>query len=147
MFTNLKLEGYVVLNLLRGNGETWHYEGKNLVTAVGKALVASRLKDATDDAPSHMAVGSSTTAATEAQTALVGTEHERVAGTVTVVDNAWSMAATFGTGIASDVTCGEFGIFNDAVAGDMLCRFVTPEFTCGATDTIEVTWTVYMGGA
>ena len=45
-------------------------EVDNLVVTTGKGYVASRMKDATATAMSHMAIGTSTTAAAASQTAL-----------------------------------------------------------------------------
>ena len=46
---------------------------QNLVVTDGLNLICSRLKDATDSAPSHMGIGTGTTAAAAGDTAL-GTE-------------------------------------------------------------------------
>ena len=56
----------------------------NLVVGAGKSYIASRMKDATATAMSHMAIGTGTTAAASAQTALV-TEANRQALTSTSV--------------------------------------------------------------
>ena len=50
----------------------------NLVVTAGKGYIASRMKDATATAMSHMAIGTGTTAAAASQTALV-TEANRQA--------------------------------------------------------------------
>ena len=54
----------------------------NLVVTTGKGYIASRMKDATATAMSHMAIGTGTTAAAAGQTALV-TEANRQALTST----------------------------------------------------------------
>lgn len=122
-------------------------KGRNLVVNTGKALIASRLRDATDAAVSHMACGDSSQLPAEGDTALVGTEHERVAGTVTVTNNVISVAATFGAGITGTVTMAEYALFNAGVAGDMLARFTTSPQSLNNTagDTFDVTWTLQFG--
>ena len=67
----------------------------NLVVGAGKSYIASRMKDATATAMSHMAIGTGTTAAASAQTALV-TEANRQALTSTSVSGAAvTYSATF----------------------------------------------------
>ena len=57
--SDLKLEGHVTVAI---NGEVVQ-EIPNLVVTSGKAYVTSRMKDTTKGAMSHMAVGTSNTAA------------------------------------------------------------------------------------
>lgn len=116
-------------------------EYKNLVVDAGKAYIASRIKDATATAMSHMAIGTSSTAAAGGQTALVG-EVARVAlGSTTVTTNSVAYAATFpaGTGTAA---IQEAGILNNAAGGTLLCRTVFSVINKGATDSLGITWTV-----
>lgn len=133
-------------------GEAWLYKNgvfhrhvQNLVTTAGKSLVASLL-DGSGNALSHIAVGSDNTTPTLADTALVGTEHERVSATSAVVTNEITLTASFGTGISSDVAAGEFGVFNASSGGTMFSRLVTPSFTIDSTDTVSITWKLYIGG-
>ena len=70
----LKLTGKLKIAL---NGETVQ-EVDNLVVTDGKGYVASRMKDASATAMSHMAIGSGSTAAAAGNSAL-GSELGRVA--------------------------------------------------------------------
>lgn len=113
----------------------------NLVVDTGLAFIASRMKDASDAAMSHMAVGTDNTVAASGNTAL-GTESARVALTSsTVSTNAIAYVATFpaGTGTAALT---EAGLFNDPTTGTMLCRTVFAVINKGAADSMTVTWTV-----
>ena len=56
----------------------------NLVVTAGKGYVASRMKDASATAMSHMAIGSGSTAAAASDTAL-GSELGRVALTLSLI--------------------------------------------------------------
>lgn len=114
----------------------------NLVVDAGLAFIASRMKDTTDAAMSHMAVGSGTTAAAGAQTALVTQIGSRVALTsTTVTANATAYVATFGAGVGTGAIT-EAGIFNASTAGTMLCRTVFSVVNKGASDTLQITWTI-----
>ncbi len=135
--SNLTLTGTLSISL---NGEVVK-EVPNLVVTTGKNYVASRMKDATATAMSHMAVGTGSTAAAAADTAL-GSEAARVALTSTTVStNTVSYVATFpaGTGTASLT---EAGILNAASSGTLLCRTVFAVVSKGASDVMTVTWTI-----
>ena len=116
-------------------------EVDNLVVTAGKGYVASRMKDATATAMSHMAIGTGTTAAAAAQTALVS-ESARVALTSTTVSGAdVTYVASFpaGTGTAA-IT--EAAILNASSGGTMLCRTVFAVVNKGASDSMTITWVV-----
>jgi hypothetical protein len=113
----------------------------NLVVTTGKNLIASRLKDTTDDAMSHMAIGTDATAAAAGDTAL-GSEAGRVALTsTTVTDNAVAYVASFGAGTGTGAIT-EAGLLNAGSGGTLLCRTVFSVINKGAADTLGITWTV-----
>ena len=113
----------------------------NLVVTAGKGYIASRMKDATATAMSHMAIGTGTTAAAASQTALV-TEANRQALTSTSVSGAAvTYSATFGAGNGTGAVT-EAGLFNASSGGTLLCRTVFSVINKGAADTLTVSWTV-----
>lgn len=138
MFTSeLKLEGHVTVEL---NGEVVR-EIPNLVVTAGKAFVASRMKDTTKSAMSHMAVGTGSTAAAAGDSAL-GSEAARVALTSsTVSSNTITYVATFSAGTGTGALT-EAGILNASSSGDLLCRTVFPVVNKGANDAITITWAI-----
>lgn len=116
-------------------------EVKNLIVAIGKNIITSRLVGNTTAIPSHMAVGSSNTAATTAQTAL-GTELSRVVlDSSTRTNNTITYVATFPAGTGTG-TITEAGILNSSSSGDMLCRTNFNEVNKAAGDVIVITWNV-----
>lgn len=121
-------------------------EVPNLVVNTGLAFIASRMKDTTDTAMSHMAIGTGTTAAAAGNTAL-GSEAARVALTsTTVTANAIAYVASFGAGTGTGAIT-EAGIFNAASAGTLLCRTVFDVVNKGANDTLQITWTVTLSAS
>ena len=113
----------------------------NLVVTTGKGYIASRMKDATATAMSHMAVGTGTTAAAASQTALV-TEANRQALTSTAVSGGdVTYSATFDNGQGTGALT-EAAILNASSGGTMLCRTVFSVINKGANDTLAITWTV-----
>lgn len=141
----ITLTGKLVISV-NGNVER---EIDNLVVTAGKEWVASRMQGVVDDAMSHMAIGTGTTAAAIGDTTL-GTESARVAlntagGTVSA--NTITYEATFGADVPpltapATVAITEAGIFNDASAGTMVARTVFAAINKGETDSITVSWTI-----
>ena len=114
---------------------------KNVVVTTGKGYIASRMKDATATAMSHMAIGTGTTAAVVGDTALV-TEANRQALTSTAVSGGQvTYSATFGNGQGTGALT-EAAILNASSGGTMLCRTVFSVINKGANDTLAITWTV-----
>tara|TARA_B100000073_G_scaffold344667_1_gene351960 strand:+ start:635 stop:1060 length:426 start_codon:yes stop_codon:yes gene_type:complete len=116
-------------------------EVPNLVVTAGKGYVASRMKDTSATAMSHMAIGTGSTAAAAGNTAL-GSESARTGLTSTTVSGADivyvdTFAAGTGTGAIT-----EAGIFNASSGGTMLCRTVFSVVNKGANDAMTITWTV-----
>jgi hypothetical protein len=115
----------------------------NLVVTAGKGYIASRMKDTTATAMSHMEVGTGTTAAAVGDTALeAAVSSSRVSLTsTTVTANAVAYVATFPAGTGTGAIT-EAGIFNASSSGTMLCRTVFSVINKGAADTLGITWTV-----
>ena len=133
------LKGKLTITL---NGEVVQ-EIKNLVVTAGKGWIADRMQGVTAGVMTHMAIGTGTTAADVAQTALV-TEVARVAlGTSggVVAGAVITFEATYpaGTGTAALT---EAGIFNDPSAGTMLARTVFAIVNKGAADSMTISWDV-----
>lgn len=115
---------------------------ENLVVDTGLAYIASRMKDTTQTAMSHMAVGSGTTNPAAGDTQLESQLGSRVALTsTTVTANAVAYVATFGAGAGTGAVT-EAGIFNASTSGTMLCRTEFAVINKGASDSMTITWTV-----
>ena len=113
----------------------------NVVVTDGKGYVASRMKDATATAMSHMAIGTGSTAAAASDSAL-GSESGRVSLTsTTVTNNEVEYVATFGAGTGTGAIT-EAGILNASSSGTLLCRTVFSVVNKGAADSMTITWTV-----
>ncbi len=135
--SNMAMKGRLTIAL---NDEVVQ-EVDNLVVTTGKGYVASRMKDATATAMSHMAIGTGSTAAAASDTAL-GSESARVALTSTTVSGAdITYVATFGAGTGTAAIT-EAAVLNASSSGTMLCRTVFAVVNKGASDSMTVTWTV-----
>mgnify|MGYP001273246675 FL=1 len=113
----------------------------NLVVTAGKGYIASRMKDATATAMSHMAIGTGTTAAAAGQTTLVTEANRQTLTSTNVNAAAVTYSATFGAGNGTGAIT-EAGLFNASSGGTMLCRTVFSVINKGAADTLTVSWTV-----
>ena len=143
MFTEtVNITGRLKISRLNESGDELEVrEVKNLIVAVGKNLITSRLVGNTTAIPSHMAVGTSNTAATTAQTALTTEIGRVVLDSSTRSTNTITYVATFpaGTGTGSLT---EAAILNASSTGDMLCRTNFNAVNKGAADVIVITWNV-----
>jgi hypothetical protein len=148
MLTNetLKMVGQVNLVLKDKDGNVKEErEIKNLVVNTGLAFIISRMAGTTKAVMSHMALGSSTTAAAAAQTDLISMLGAREAIDTTTISGTNNekivYVSSFEAGDATGAVT-EAGIFNAATAGDMLCRTVFPVINKQADDTMAITWTL-----
>ena len=139
---SIKVTGELKLTLTRPDGNVKHEVIiPNLVVTTGKSYIASRMKDASATAMSHMAIGTGNTAAAAGNTAL-GSEAGRVALTsTTVTNNDVAYVATFPAGTGTGALT-EAGIFNASSSGTLLCRTVFSVINKASADTLGITWTV-----
>ena len=140
---NLKLSGQlnIVLRDKNGNVKEERTE-KNLVVTSGLGYIASRMKDASATAMTHMALGLGTTNALAAQTDLITLLGSREAlDSTTVTANAVAYVSSFEAGDATGAVT-EAGIFNASTGGTMLCRVKFDVVNKAADDTMTVTWTI-----
>jgi len=140
--STLSAKGDVQLDLFDADGNLKEtQEIKNVVVTVGLGYIASRMKDASATAMSHMAIGSNNTAAAAGNTAL-GTELGRVALTSTTVStNTIQYIGDFPAGTRTGAVV-EAGVLNASSSGTLLCRTVFSVVNKGASDTLKVTWTI-----
>jgi hypothetical protein len=142
----IKPKGEVTFTLTGPDGVVKETRTENLVVSTGRAFIASRMKDATAAAMTHLAVGTGAVAAAAANTAL-GTELARVAlssttlVTTTVTNDSIQYLASFGAGVGTGAIT-EAGLFNAASAGTMAARTVFGVVTKGADDTLAITWKI-----
>lgn len=115
----------------------------NLVVAVGKTFIASRVAGNTSAVMSHVAVGTGNTTTTSGSTTLQ-TELSRVALSVsggTPSSNTITFSGSYTTAQANGSLV-EAGIFNNSSGGTMLCRSTFPVYTKTAAETLAISWTV-----
>jgi hypothetical protein len=141
---DVRLSGRVHVSLYGPDGRLKDERNvDNLVVTAGKNHIADQLSASPGEgAMSHMAIGTSATAASAGQTALVAeidrnalTSRTDSAGVVTYVGD-WAAGDGTNAGIQ------EAGIFNASSSGTMLARAVFTSIDKQAGDTLSITWTV-----
>ncbi len=137
----LSVTGRVRLELRDEHGNLKQVEEvNNLVTTAGKNHIASRIKDASATAMTHVGVGTNSTAAVIGDTTLnteIGTRD--ALDSTTVSTNTVTYVSTFAAGNATG-TLVEAGLFNASAAGTMLARTIFTAIPKGAGDTLTITW-------
>lgn len=140
----LKASGALRVVLTDANGNVKEdVQLKNLVVNTGLNYIVSRMKDTSATAMSHMELGTGTTAAAAADTALgaaISGSRQALTST-TVSSNTVTYVASFAAGVGTGAVT-EAGIFNASTAGTMLCRTVFPVVNKQSGDSMTVTWTV-----
>jgi hypothetical protein len=142
---NLKSTGMVTVSHFNKQGELLNtFEVPNLVVTTGKNFIASRIKDTTFAAMSHMAIGTSASAAAATDTTLVSEGGRVGLSSTTVSTNTVTYTATFpaGTGTSTSPGVQEAGVFNASSGGTLLCRTVFPSVAKAAGDSIAITWVI-----
>jgi len=112
----------------------------NLVVTAGKNWVAQRMNNV-NTVMTHMAVGTGTTQALAAQTALVSENDRNSLTSTTVTNNTIIYVATWAAGDATAALT-EAGVFDASSGGDMLCRTVFTVVNKAAADSMTITWTI-----
>lgn len=144
METLLHIKGEYHIELFDKDGNLKdERRGENLVTTVGKNdIVDQLLASPAAVKPTHMAIGTGTTAAAVGDTTLqTETASTRVALTSkTRSTNVLTMVGDWAAGIGTSAVT-EAGVFNAASAGDLYSRAVFSAINKGASDTLKITWT------
>jgi hypothetical protein len=134
---DLTLKGHLSIAI---NGDVVS-EVPNLVVSAGKAFVASRMKDSTSNAMSHMAIGTGSATPAAGNTALGSQSHRSTLTSTTVSSNVITYVASFGAGDGTGAIT-EAGLFNASSGGDMLCRTTFSVVNKGSQDSMTITWQV-----
>jgi hypothetical protein len=141
----VKFKGAMTAVLFKDDGTVETHYKDNIIVNTGFDFIANAigLTASRPEAMNAIALGTDTTAATLAQTALAG-ELAREAATYahTAGTKVFSFAANFAAGVATGAIT-EAGVFNSIVAnsGIMFDRVVFPVINKGAADTLQVTFT------
>ena len=115
---------------------------ENLVVTTGRDAIIERLDSSPGTTqPTHMAVGTGSTAPAAGNTTL-GAEIDRNALTSnTASGGVLTMVGNWAAGDATNTAIAEAGVFNAASSGTMYSRATFTAIDKGASDTLQITWT------
>ena len=138
-----RLRGMLQSVLRRGDGTVLYAAEENLITNAGFDLLCNVL--GLNSQPSdltHIAIGTGSTAAAAAQTALV-TQVARESATYahTTGSKSFTMEATFSAGTGTGAIT-ESGLFNASSGGTMFNRVTFAAINKGGNDSLEQTFTI-----
>ena len=138
---SLKAKGSLQVLLTRADGQVEEHNLHNLVVDTGLNYIVSRMKDTSETAMSHMAIGSGTTSAAAGDTALESQLGRVSLTSTTVSTNTVTYVASFGAGTGTGAVT-EAGILNDVTTGTLLCRTVFPVVNKQSGDSMTITWVI-----
>jgi hypothetical protein len=142
----IPVKGHVKIELTREDGTVDVEEVDNIITTVGRAMLADLVLAATSGGatkPTHIGVGTSGTAAAVGDTTITG--ETRVALTTkTRAANVLTFVGDWAAGVATG-TLQETGLWDAVSAGNLTGRATFGPQTKGASDTLKVTWTWTIG--
>lgn len=140
MESTLRMKGHVRIVI----GQEVVYDGPNLITTAGIGWNVSKMYAAGSPGAdvSHIAIGTGTTAAVIADTALE-TEIARVAvsGAPVQTGSTLKYSATFPAGTGTGAIT-ELGLMNAGSGGTLIARVVRGVMTKTATDPMLIEWTI-----
>ena len=151
LVTDQGVKGQLTIKLTGLDGEVKDFrEVKNLVVSAGKNYIARLMRQAASGVTyaqpmSHMAVGTTQTAATTSDVGL-SAEIARVqivldAGANTGTGSTVTYTAIFGPGVGTGALK-EAGIFDAASSGNMLARTTYNVVNKEAGDSLTITWQI-----
>jgi len=143
----IQLRGSVYIEQFRNGRRIDARDFRNLIVTVGKYWLAGALSGdtATPSDMKYIAIGTSTTAAGAAQTALVTEIETRATGTQTIVtttvtsDTYQAVGSISITGTHAVTEC---GILSASSNGTMAARQTFSAINAVSGDTIQVTWKI-----
>jgi len=149
---HITLKGRVELDILRAGGAREFLEFDNVITDMGENEAAKLLCGVTADHFSHIAIGTSDAAATDANVALAaeittygGARAHDAAPTTNA--NVATVVVTFNFTVPTSFAVKEVGLLNAASNGDILCRQIFDVVNVGNGDSMTVTWNITAGVA
>jgi hypothetical protein len=124
------------------DGHIENYIYKNLVVTSGKIFTVSRMLNNTNAVMSYIGVGASPIVPSLSDTDLIAMIGVRgIMSSAVQHANVVTYSAAFLTGVSTGAIS-EAGIFNDPIAGSMLCRTVFPVVNKEPLDSINITWAI-----
>jgi len=140
---DVQIKGHCLVQLFDEFGnEKERREIDNLIVTTGRDAIIERLDSSPTTAqPSHMAIGTGSTAPVAGNTTL-GAEIDRNALTSnTSSGGVLTMVGNWAAGDGTNSAIAEAGVLNAASTGTLYSRATFTAINKGASDTLQITWT------
>lgn len=156
MVSRFGLKGKVVIKLWGPDGEMSDHrviknyrQFPNTVTTFGDKLVANRMSGASLVAPTHMAVGTGTGGGANSNSLVTQNDRNALTSTTQGTTTNDNDVIYVGDWAAGDATAAitEAGIFNTSSGPGMMVYSSFSAVNKGASDTLQITWTVTFGAS
>jgi len=148
MLDSMKLKGHVTVEVHHEDGRTETISQPNVVTNVGRNRFASLLAQDITAFPSHIGIGTGTTAADVTDTALVAEVDRNVLASDSATAGVVTWKVFFSKSEANGNTIAEVGLFDASTSGNMFCRSVLSSTVAKtATVSLTITWTLTLADA
>lgn len=148
MNDTVKLRGAIQLILTAPDGTVIERKEENTVVTAGRSWALRQLASGhinTSQAISHLAIGTSTTAPSTADTALASENSRKTCSFdtsgLTSSTPWWRAEVVFNTNEAN-TTLGEVGLFNSSSGGTMLARATFGTINKTTSNTLNVSYTI-----
>ena len=135
--------GRVVIYVYHDDGRVDHIPIDNIVVNGGRDRFAALVAQVSTVFPSHIAIGTGTTAATVTDTAMETEVDRNVIGTTTSSAGVVTFKAFFSKTEANGNTISEVGLFDQASGGTMICHSILGATVAkDATISLSIIWTL-----
>lgn len=143
----LGVTGRVVVEVHHEDGRTETIEQDNLIVNAGRNRIAALIAEVSSAFPSHMEIGTGTTAAAVGDTALETAVVRNAIVSATESSGVATFKSFFSKSDANGSTISEVGMFDQSSGGTMFCRALLST-TVAKTSTISlsITWTWTFSG-
>jgi hypothetical protein len=145
----LEPHGYVIVSIMRGGNEIYHYEDHNLITNAGKDFISAQLGSTSPgvNGANYIALSSNSVAPAATDTTLTGEIASgglsRAQGTYSHTTGAGSYTITHTfTASSSHTDVQKAGLFTASSGGTMMAESTFTAATLANNDTLTITWTI-----
>lgn len=137
------IKGRVYIDVQYENGDTHRIVQDNIVTNNGRDRFAALLSQSSTTFPSHISIGTGTTAVAVTDTAMETEVIRNLLGSTTDSSGVLSLQCFFSKSEANGSTISEVGLFDAAAAGTLICHAILGATVVkDNTISITVTWTI-----
>jgi len=141
--SGLTVKGRVTVEAIHDNGETQTIITDNIVVNNGRDRIAALLAQDVVTFPTHIAIGTGTTAVTVTDTAMETETDRNALSTTTSSSGVVTFKVFFSKSEANGVTLSEVGLFDASSSGTLICHAILGA-TIAKTSSISVnvSWTL-----